>query len=307
MDEADLLLGALPAGGHPAGLGGCRSCAATVPLDACEYNVTVFDGRTGNRDEILRHGGRTIRLSHGSLADSGSDTLVHYDGMRVLRDESWELRMFLSRIRERRAGILADYARNCLLFSSFCATRAAEGAAPRGDPFAPCWVKSALVYLANSILALGGHGPSPAHCLGMLRNLKKNGGITGRISTVSDRLGVERATPPLLERMCRSTVGLSDAVEKNGHSAVIRSKHDCLVRNSMLADCYMYLTCVNCANFVSIKDSLHRNPGLIHILRVAFDLENSPERLARDAGLIRKTCGQILSGLSGAAPPETAH
>jgi len=289
MRDAELL--GLLSTDHPVGLGGCRS--GGNPLGPCEYNVTVFDG-SKKPDEVMIAEGAAVRASHGSLDDLGSDTLVHYHGMRVLQDPSWELRMLLSRVAERRDAIFRDHAKNCLLDSIFCAARARDGI--DSDVFAPCWAKSSLVYLAYSVLALNLQRPTPAHCLDRLRNLAKNA-ASDRVSAISDRMGMERATPSLLERMCRSTMGLSDETERNGHSKIIRAKTDHFIENSMLADCYMYLACVNHANFVSMRDSVHRRPDLIHILRVAYDLENDREKLRRDIETVRRASDSVLQNL----------
>lgn len=289
MDDK-VLLGLLSTD-RPVGLGGCRSGGS--PFDACEYNVTVFDG-SGEPDQTVTGDGVVLRISRGSLTDLDSAALIHYADMRILQDPSWELSMLLSRVREKRDVIFRDYAKNCLMNSIFCVARAGNGL--DSDAFAACWAKSALVYLAYSILALNMRRPAPAHCMDGLRNLDKNP-VSDKAAIISDCLGMERATPSLLRRMSESTVGFADETGDGGHSGIIRAKTDCFIENAMLADCYMYLTCVNHANFVSVKDSLHRNPDLIYILKVALDLENDREKLRRDLQAIRGTSEGILRGL----------
>ncbi len=289
MDDKALL--GLLSTEHPVGVGGCQSDGD--PFDACEYNVTVFDS-SGRPGEIVFADDASVRVSHGSLDSLGSDTLVNYDNMRILQDPSWELQMLLSRVRDKRTAIFRDHARNCLLDSIFCVTRARDGLG--SDVFAPCWAKSSLIYLANSLLALNLQRPTPAHCLDRLRNLAR-GSVSDKASVINDSIGVERATASLLERMCKSTMGFSDETEHNGHSRIIREKTRHFIKNSMLADCYMYLSCINHANFVSLKDSIHRRSDLIYILRVAFDLENDQEKLRRDLGVIRRTCDSVLRSL----------
>jgi len=115
------------------------------------------------------------------------------------------------------------------------------------------------------------------------------------LSIVNECLGIERATPSLLTRMCKSTMGFSDMVEKNGHSKIIQNKHDYFIKNSLLSDCYYYLGYINRNNFMKIKDSLHRTPELIHILKVAFDVENDMTRLEQQANLLHKTSNELLS------------
>jgi len=289
MDDGDLL-GLLDTG-SPVGLGGCRNDGD--PFAACEYNVTVFDG-SGRSDETLFEDDAALRISYGSLTDLSSDTLIHYDRMRILQDPGWELRMLLSRIRERRAAIFRDHAKNCLINSIFCAAKAGDGIG--SDVYAPCWAKSALVCLAYSILALHMQRPTPAHCLSRLRNLEKDA-ISEKAGIINDCLGMERATPSLLARMSKSAMGFSDVAERNGHSRIIGAKTGHFIENSMLADCYMYLTCINHANLVRLKDTLNRNPDLIHILRVAFDLENDPEKMRQDLEAVRRTSDAMLQSL----------
>ena len=43
--------------------------------------------------------------------------------------------------------------------------------------------------------------------------------------SVTQTVGIERATPPLLERILKSTIGFSDLVEKNNHSQIICNKN----------------------------------------------------------------------------------
>ena len=277
---------------HPVGLGGCKNHGNS--FESCEYNVTIFDN-SDSRDKIIQNDNQNIKISYGSLTDSDSNSLINYDNMKILQDNSWELQMLLSKVKEKRKIIFHDYAKNCLLDAIFCCTKAIEGIG--SDVFASCWQKSALIYLANSILSFNEQRLAPAHCLEQLRNLEKNS-ITDKISIINDCLGIERATPSLLDRMCKSTIGFSDQIENNRHSDIILKKYQHLTKNSMLADCYVYLTCINHANFVSIKNSIHRNPDLIHILKVAFDLENDLEKIRHDLEIIHNACNVILATLS---------
>lgn len=275
---------------YPIGIGGCRSSGES--FDPCEYNVTIFDGKD-SKYHIIKEGNYFIKINHGSLNDTHSDVLVHYDGMRIINDPSWELQMLLQRLVEKRSSMFSDYAKNCILNSIFCCTKAKEGIA---DVFAPCWYKSALIYLANSILALHDRRPTATHSLEKLRNLEKNY-ITDKISIIHDTMGIHRATPSLLDRMCKSTIGFSEQIEKTQHSLIIKAKHDYFVKNSMLADCYFYLTYVNHVNFISLKNSIHRNPDLIYILKVAFDLEND-DQLQQNIVLLQKTCNDLFANIS---------
>ena len=108
--------------------------------------------------------------------------------------------------------------------------------------------------------------------LDILRNLKSNQ-INEMLPIVLDSLGLERATPSLLRRMSKSTVGLSDLVEKNNNSKIIQHKINCFLDKSLFSDCYFYIGYVNRNNFYRIKNSLDKFPEIIHILKTGFDLE----------------------------------
>ena len=156
-----------------------------------------------------------------------------------------------------------------------------------------------LLYLANAISSINHQRSSPSHMLDLLRKLKKNT-INENISVVTQTVGIERATPTLLERMLKSTIGFSDLIEKNNHSKIIQQKHDFFVKNSMLSDCYFYLGYVNKENFVKIKDTLNREQDLMHILKVAFDVEADSNLLKQQSVLVQKSCNEILGILSSA-------
>ncbi len=62
----------------------------------------------------------------------------------------------------------------------------------------------------------------------------------------------------------------------------------------MLSDCYFYLGYVNKENFVKIKNNLNRQQDLIHILKVAFDVEADLNQLSTQAEIVQKSCNSIL-------------
>ncbi|MEO2265561.1 MAG: hypothetical protein ABGW49_06735, partial [Nitrosopumilus sp.] len=78
------------------------------------------------------------------------------------------------------------------------------------------------------------------------------------------------------------------------YSQIIKEKHDFFVKNSMLSDCYFYLGYVNKENFVKIKNNLNRQQDLIHILKVAFDVEADLNQLSTQAEIVQKSCNSIL-------------
>lgn len=135
--------------------------------------------------------------------------------------------------------------------------------------------------------------------LDMMRKFEKNQ-INEQISTITQTIGIERATPSLLERKLKSTLGFSDLVENNDHSKIIQQKYDLFVKNSMLSDCSFYLSYINKENFVKIKDKINSRPDLIHLLKVAFDIEVDSNLLEHQAKLIQKSSNAILDLVSSA-------
>jgi hypothetical protein len=275
--------------GYPIGLSGCRTSDSS--LDVCDYDITVFDDKSKN-DEIIEYKNSFVKIHHGKISESQSKNLIQYDNMQILQDESWDLRMLLSKVKEKRKILYKDYARNSFLESIFCCEKAKKGI-DDSNVFAPCWQKCAVFFLAEGILSLNQIKPSPTHMLDLMRKLEKNP-INEKISIVNETVGIERATPSLLERMLKSTIGFSDMVEKNDLPLVIQQKHAYFLSNSMLSDCYFYLGCTNKENFVNFKKSLDKNPDLIHVLKVAFDIEADSNLLCQQAELVQKSSNEIL-------------
>lgn len=275
----------------PSGLGGCR--VHNSNFTSCDYDITLFDN--SHESMIIEDNNELFFIHSGSLTETKSEILVHYDGMEVLNDESWELRMFLSKIKEKRLKIFRDYARNCFLNALFCCQRVKDGI-KESDDFVSCWQKCASLFLGDGIAALNFHPPS-SHMLYNLRQTKKNS-INEKISIINETIGIERATPLLLDRMLKSTIGFSDIVEKNNHSKVIEKKHHYFLENSMFSDCYYYLCHVNKDNFIRIKDSLHRRSDLMHILKISFDIERDSSLLEQQSIKVQKASNEILQIIS---------
>ena len=278
---------------YPVGLSGCRITDSF--FDSCDYDITVFDEKSQN-DEIIQFQNNFVKIHHGSLSESKSQKLIQYDNMEILHDESWELRMLLSKIKEKRLNLYKDHAKNSLLESLFCCEKTKSGI-KESSVFASCWQKCASYFLAEGILTLNNYKPSPTHMLDNLRKFEKNL-INEKISTVNETVGIERSTPSLLERMLKSTIGFSDLIEKNNHSLLIQQKHDYFVKNSMLSDCYFYLGYINKENFVKIKDSIEKQPDLFHILKVSFDVESDVNLLEQQAYNVQKSANDILNSIS---------
>lgn len=277
---------------YPIGLTGCRT--QKISFDSCDYDLTVFDNSKQN-DEVIDFDNDCVFLHHGNIGEKKSDILIHYDTMDIIQDESWELRILLTKIKERKEKIYKDYAKNCLINAIFCCQKTND-CISNLDEFAPCWQKCASYLLADAIAGLNFICPS-SHMLFSLRNLEKNT-INENISEINDTLGIERATSSLLQRMLKSTIGFSDIVENNNYSKIIQKKYDYFIENSMLSDCYFYLVQINKNNFLKIKNKIHRNHDYIHILKVAFDIEHDNTLLEQQSSKIQKTSNNIFSILS---------
>jgi len=278
---------------YPVGLSGCRTRNSF--FDSCDYDITVFDNKSQN-DEIIQFQNNFLKIHHDSLSESQSQKLIQYDGMEIIHDESWDLRIFLSKIKEKRLNLYKDHAKNSLIESLFCCEKTKSGI-KESSVFASCWQKCASYFLAEGILAVNNCKPSPTHMLDALRKLKKNS-INEKISVVNETVGIERSTPSLLARMLKSTIGFSDLIEENNHSLLIQQKHDYFIKNSMLSDCYFYLGYINKENFVKIKDSIEKQPDLIHILKVSFDVEADANLVEKQADIIQKSANEILDSIS---------
>ena len=279
----------------PVGLGGCRTTSSF--FDSCDYDITIFDNKSES-DKVILYDDNFIKIHHGSLKETKSDILVKYDGMQIIHDESWELRMFLSKIREKRLTLYKDYAKNCLFNSLFCCEKTKEGI-KTSNIFSSCWQICASYFLADAICLLNLCRQNPTHMLEMMRKFEKSQ-INEHISLVTQTVGIERATPSLLERILKSTIGFSDLIENNNTSQIIQQKYDLFIKNSMLSDCYFYLGYLNKDNFVKIKDKIDSKPDLIHILKVAFDIEADSNLLEHQAKLIQKSSNVILGLISSA-------
>ena len=277
----------------PVGLSGCRTTDNF--FDSCDYDITVFDD-TSQNDEIIQYQNNFLKIHHDSLSESKSSKLVQFDNMQIIHDESWDLRMLLSKIKEKRETLYKDHAKNSLIESLFCCEKTKQGI-KESSVFAACWQKCASYFLADGIMALNHCKTNPTHMLDTLRKFKKTP-TNEKIFTINETIGIERSTPSLLERMLKSTIGFSDIVEKNNHSLLIQQKHEYFIKNSMLSDCYFYFGYLNKENFVKIKDSIEKQPDLIHILKISFDVEADIILLEQQAKHVSKSANEILDSVS---------
>jgi hypothetical protein len=66
----------------------------------------------------------------------------------------------------------------------------------------------------------------------------------------------------------------------------------------MLSDCYFYFGYLNKENFVKIKNSIEKQPDLIHILKISFDVEADINLLEQQAKHVSKSANEILDSVS---------
>ena len=277
----------------PIALGGCRNLDNF--FDSCDYDLMVFDENSSN-NQIISFENDIITIHHSSLSETNTKKLLQYDKLKIIQDESWNLKIFLSTISEKHDSLFSDFAKNSLIESIFCCQKTKDGI-QNDDVFAACWQKCACYYLADAISSLNHNSSSPSHMLDSLRKFEKTS-INNHISNILQTIGIERATPTLLERMLKSSIGFSDLIEQNNHSELIQRKYDYFMENSMLSDCYFYLGYVNKENFIFIKDELNKREDLIHLLKIAFDIESDSNLLLHHAETIHISCSQILETLS---------
>ena len=286
--KAEEILRIIPPTTYPVGLGGCH--AEQTNLDCCVHDITIFD-QSGIPESVIEKDSQFFKIHHCTLTENRVEILIQLHHMQILYDEQWELKMFLAKIREKHESILKAFTKSSIIESQICLTKA-KNVLDKSDPFVSSWIKSAGYFLVDAILSLNNYRPSPSHMLGILRNLKSNQ-INEMLPIVLDSLGLERATPSLLRRMSKSTVGLSDLVEKNNNSKIIQHKINCFLDKSLFSDCYFYIGYVNRNNFYRIKNSLDKFPEIIHILKTGFDLEYDSSAFETDIQSLHEVA-QIL-------------
>jgi len=286
--EAKKILEKLSIENCPVGMGGCKNQGPSY--DCCEYDITIFDGKK-QKESFIELDGAFYHIYHGTLQETSPDILLQYDNMTILLDEQWELRMLLSKIKEKKGRIFNAYIKNCLVEAGVCIAKTKNGL--NTDPYSSSWLKCAAYFLADAISALNFQRSSPVHMLKMLREFNKNK-INELISPITESIGIERATPSLLSRMLKSTIGFSDLIEDNSHSKIISQKYHYMIENSLFSDCYFYLGYINRNNFKKIQD-LHRKPDLIHILKTGFDLEGDITKIGSEANKLQQVTNSLLS------------
>ena len=278
--------------GFHIGLSGCRT--SDYFFETCPFDIVVFDEKKDD-PKIVKLNDNFVIINHASFSESNSDKLLSFKNLQIIQDPSWDLQMFISKIKEKQELLYNDSSKNHLIESLFCCQKTRD-AISNSDPFASCWLKCASYHLFDALLSLNRQKLGPSHMLDNIRKFPKNS-INEHLQIATETIGIERATPTLLNRMVKSTMGFSDIVEKNNHSSIILSKHNSFVRNSKLSDCYFYLGYVNRINFERIKNSIAQRPDLFHILKIAFDIEIDSELLNK-VDLIQEATDHILESIS---------
>ena len=267
--KSEEILEIIPSTEFPIGLGGCHTDQTN--FDCCVYDITVFD-HTGESESIIEKNNKFFKIHHCGLNENRVEILIQLQNMQILSDDQWELQMFLAKINEKLGSIYNTFTKNSIIESQICLTKAKDGL-NKSDPFVSSWIKSAGYFLTDAILSLNTYRSSPSHMLNTLRNLESTK-PNETLALVIDSLGLERATPSLLNRMSKSVIGLSDLVEKNNNSKIIQKNIDCLIERSLFSDCYFYIGYITRNNFYRVKNALTSYPELIHILKTGFDLEH---------------------------------
>ena len=276
--KSEQILDIIPQTNSPVGLSGCHS--EQTNLDCCAYDIVIFDYNTNEPESIIERDDKLFRIYHCGLDETRVEILIQLQNIQILSDDQWELKMFLAKINEKQKSIYNAFTKNSIIEAQICLTKAKEGL-NKSDPFVFSWIKSAGFYITDAILSLNNYRPSPSHMLNTLRNLESNK-TNETLSLVLDLLGLERATPSLLDRMSKSAIGISDLIEKNGNSKIIQKKIDCLIEKSLFSDCYFYIGYTIRDNLYKIKNQFDVHPELIHILKTGFDLEHDNSKFETD-------------------------
>ena len=232
-------------------------------------------------------------IYHGILSETNPESLIHYQNLEIIQDPEWELKMFVSKIKEKKDVLFLASSKNALVESQLSLSKA-KNALEHDDPFVSCWIKCAITSLIDSILLQNNILPYSAQALSLIRNLKQKN-TNQFVDKIIAESGIERATSSLLSRMLKSSSGFSDMIENNQNSSIIEKKANYLIQNSLFADCYLYLIYQNRNNFYKIKDSLDKNSDKIHVLKTAFDLTITSSELSGTIDSLSDISKSLLS------------
>ena len=107
-----ILLEKLPSTEYPIALGGCR--AEKINHNCCDFNLIVFD-KKDIPDSIIEIDDQFVRLHHADLNESRIEILSQYSNLEIISDPTWELKIFLSKIKEKKESILQTYSKKCII------------------------------------------------------------------------------------------------------------------------------------------------------------------------------------------------
>ena len=286
----DEILQIVGQGNFPVAVGGHDSDESD--LNCQIYNILVFDGDDIN-DQIIQNNSTTIKISHENLSETRSEHLLAFSNLDIIRDDEWQLKIFLSQIQDKKESLFSTSVKNALIDSQFALSKA-KTAMQQDDPFTSCWLKCSALSLIDSVLIQNQIIPKPTESLSYMRNLKEKNTRQFSDKIISET-GIERATKSLLTRMLKSSIGFSDMVEQNNNSIIIEKRANYLIRNSLLSDCYLFLNYQNRKNFNKIKNSLNKNSDKIHVLKTAFDLTNTTSEFSKSIRSMSDITNSLLT------------
>mgnify|MGYP001158072985 CR=1 FL=1 len=289
MDK-DEILAVVGKNNHPIALGGTYS--DNVDVECGINKIIIFDGKD-IPEKIIKNESKIFKIQHENLYEKNFEKFLYFENLQIIQDEQWDLKMLLSKIKEKKDSIFITSAKNSIVDAQFALSKA-KNILNDNDPFLSCWIKCASISLIDSILYQNKILPNHTVTLNSIRNLKDKNSNQFSDKIISE-LGVERSTPSLLSRMLKSTSGFSDMVEKNQNSSIIEKKANYLVTNSLLSDCYIFLCYQNKNNFYQIKDSLNKNSDKIHVLKVGFDLSNDVSKNSKSIESLYDISNSLLT------------
>ena len=287
VDLTPVLDGLCPAG-SPAALAGCRLDGTNS--ESCAHDLVAFDG-LGGPPEMVQRGDGTAIIHHASLGETRPAVLIWFTNLQILRDANMSLASFLEGIRHRRGDLFVSCIRDAAAESVLCSQRALQS---DHVDVASCWQKCATLYLADAALLSHGRLPS-SHALDGLRHARDGTGIP---ALVSRSLGMERATPSLLARMCESAAALSGMAGLMPPD-VVKFKAASLQRDGRLADCYYYLCRVGKDGMFTPGASAGDRATMRYASRISLDAERDATPVRRNAMEVRAAADRILEGLAG--------
>lgn len=282
----------------PLVLGGCR-CTKTS-FECCEYNVVVFDSKRTQDETVID--GRTVLVHHDSIDTPSSGIFTHIPQMHVISDESWSIAPKISAIIKKRDEIFRHATKSALVDAKIL-THTAKKMLDDAPTSAPFWTKSAAYRLADAILHYNMIEPCGSHIMAQLRALPHST-PNAALSTVYECLGVERATPSLLERMTKSLVGflnLGDA-GKLASKAIADKVHH-LESSLLYADSYYYIGHTACAALYSQYRHTFVIPDTeLYVLKIALDPDRNAQHTLTHIRLLERTITELMRHTKWSAP-----